>query len=212
MSRDLPVHANIEHLKKQAKERLVELRRHQPQAKLADAQHEIARQYGFTSWPKLRTYVESGHHGDLGFDRFTAKARRALFFSRYEASQLGSRAIDPEHILLGLVRADQDLENGVLTRAGVSLVATRAEIAPVAQGRESLDSSVVIPFSDVTTLVLRAACAEADRLVHARVGLAHMVLGLLRARESMASSILEKSGIRSDQIRQRISALGADES
>ena len=212
MSRDLPVRASIEHLKKQAKERLVELRRHQPQTKLADAQHDIAREYGFASWPKLRTYVESGHHGDLRFDRFTPKARQALFFSRYEASQLGSRAIDPEHILLGLLRAGQDLESGVLARAGVSLVATRAEIAPAAHGREALDSSVVIPFSDVTTLVLRAACAEADRLVHARVGLAHVLLGLLRARESTAASILDKSGIRSDQVRQGIAASVADES
>ena len=212
MSRDLPVRASIEHLKRQAKERLVELRRHQPQTKLADAQHDIAREYGFASWPKLRTYVESGHHGDLRFDRFTPKARQALFFSRYEASQLGSRAIDPEHILLGLLRAGQDLENGVLARAGVSLVATRVEIAAAAHGREALDSSVVIPFSDVTTLVLRAACAEADRLVHARVGFAHVLLGLLRARESTAASILDKSGIRSDQVRQGIAASVADES
>jgi hypothetical protein len=202
MPRDLPVHASIEHLKKQAKERLTELRPSQPHARLADAQHDIARQYGFASWPKLRAYVESGHQGDLRFDRFTAKARQALFFSRYEASQLGSPVIEPEHILLGVVRAGQDLQNDVLAHAGLSLVAARAGVAPVTQAREPLDSSVVIPFGKVTTLVLRAPCAEADRLVHARVGLAHVVLGLLRARESVAASILQESGIRSDQVRQ----------
>ena len=212
MSRDLPVHANIEHLKKQAKERLVELRRSQPHARLADAQHDIAREYGFASWPKLRTYVESGHQGDLRFDRFTAKARQALFFSRYEASQVGSPVIEPEHILLGLVRAGQDLENGVLARAGLSLVAARGKIAPAIQARKPLDGSVVIPFSDVTSLVLRAARAEADRLVHDRVGLAHVVLGLLRARESVAASILHESGIRSDQVRQGLSVSLAEES
>ena len=211
MSRDLPVHANIEHLKKQAKERLTGLRRSQPDARLADAQHDIARQYGFASWPKLRAYVESGRRGDLRFDRFTAKARQALFFSRYEASQLGSPMIEPEHILLGVVRAGQDLENDVLARAGLSLVAARAGVAPATQVREPLDSSVVIPFSNVTTLVLRAARAEADRLVHPRVGLAHVVLGLLRARESVAASILQESGIRSDQVRQGLSVSPAEE-
>src|SRR5688572_907249 len=70
MSRDLPVHANIEHLKKQAKERLTALRRSQLLARLADAQHEVAREYGFASWPKLRTYVGAAHQGDLRFDRF----------------------------------------------------------------------------------------------------------------------------------------------
>jgi len=212
ISRDLPVHANLEHLKKQAKERLVELRHSQPQAQLADAQHDIAREYGFASWPKLRTYVESGHQGDLRFDRFTAKARQALFFSRYEASQLGSRVIEPEHVLLGLVRAGQDLKNDVLARAGLSLVATRTEIVPEFHGRAPLDGSVEIPFSDVTWLVLRAARAEADRLVDDRIGIAHVVLGLLRARESVAASILRDRGMGSDQVRARVSASLAEES
>jgi len=211
MSTDLPVQASIEHLKKQAKDRLVEMRRGQPRARLADAQHDIARQYGFASWPKLRTYVESGHQGDVRFDRFTAKARQALFFSRYEASLLGSRVIDPEHVLLGLVRTGQELKNNVLATAGLSLVAARAEIAQAAS-REPLDSSVVIPFSNVTTLVLRAARAEADRLAHDRIGLAHVVLGLLRARESVAASILQRNGIRSDQVRRGLVASLADES
>jgi len=211
MSTDLPVQASIEHLKKQAKDRLVEMRRGQPRARLADAQHDIARQYGFASWPKLRTYVESGRQGDVRFDRFTAKARQALFFSRYEASLLGSRVIDPEHVLLGLVRTGQELKNNVLATAGLSLVAARAEIAPAAS-REPLDSSVVIPFSKVTTLVLRAARAEADRLAHDRIGLAHVVLGLLRARESVAASILQRNGIRSDQVRRGLVASLADES
>jgi len=211
MSRDLPVQASIEHLKKQAKYRLVELRRSQPRARLADAQHDIARQYGFASWPKLRTYVESGHQADVRFDRFTAKARQALFFSRYEASELGSRVIDPEHILLGLVRAGQHLTNDVLARAGLSLAAARAEIAPPSP-REPLDSSVVIPFSTVTTLVLRAARAEADRLAHDRIGLAHVVLGLLRARESVAASILRRIGIGSDLVREALPSSLTDES
>jgi hypothetical protein len=211
MSRDLPVHASLEHLKKQAKDRLAELRRRQPPAKLTDAQHDIAREYGFDSWPKLRAYVES-HHVDLRFDRFTAKARQALFFSRYEASQLGSVVIEPEHILLGLVRAGQDVKNDLLARAGLSRVAVRTEIAPQIRVREPLDSSVVIPFSDVTRLVLRAARAEADRLVHDRVGLAHVVLGLLRARESAAAAILRERGVQSDQVRQSLSASLADES
>ena len=146
----------------------------------------------------------------MRFDRFTAKARQALFFSRYEASQLGSRVIDPEHILLGLVRAGQELKNDVLARAGLSLVAARAEIAP-STPREPLDVSVVIPFSDATTLVLRAARAEADRLADERIGLAHVVLGLLRGRESLAASILQRNGIASDVVRQGVPASLADE-
>jgi ATP-dependent Clp protease ATP-binding subunit ClpC len=38
------------------------------------------------------------------FERYTERARRILFFARFEASQFGSLAIHTEHILLGLVR------------------------------------------------------------------------------------------------------------
>ena len=59
MSRDLPVHANLDHLKKQAKELLRELQQHNPGAILADAQHQLAREYGFASWPKLKSHVDA---------------------------------------------------------------------------------------------------------------------------------------------------------
>jgi len=59
MSRDLPARPNLEHLKNQAKDLLRELQRQDPSAQLADAQHALAREYGLTSWPKLKTHVES---------------------------------------------------------------------------------------------------------------------------------------------------------
>ena len=57
MSRNLPPHPNLEHLKKQAKDLLHELQQSDPALKLADAQHALAREYGFASWPKLKVYV-----------------------------------------------------------------------------------------------------------------------------------------------------------
>jgi ATP-dependent Clp protease ATP-binding subunit ClpC len=38
------------------------------------------------------------------FERYTEKARRVIFFARYEASQFGSPSIETEHLLLGLLR------------------------------------------------------------------------------------------------------------
>src|SRR5438876_905028 len=35
------------------------------------------------------------------FERYTERARRVIFFARYEASQLGSNSIETEHLLLG---------------------------------------------------------------------------------------------------------------
>ena len=43
------------------------------------------------------------------FERYTEKARRVIFFARYEASQLGAPHIETEHVLLGLLRETAEL-------------------------------------------------------------------------------------------------------
>lgn len=59
MSRQLPAYPSLEHLKKQAKDLLPALQRENPDRQLADAQHAIARMYGFGNWAQLKTHVES---------------------------------------------------------------------------------------------------------------------------------------------------------
>jgi hypothetical protein len=59
MSRSLPPHPNLEHLKKQAKDLLRDLKKQNPALKLSDTQYALAREYGFASWPKLKAYVEA---------------------------------------------------------------------------------------------------------------------------------------------------------
>lgn len=50
------------------------------------------------------------------FERYTEKARRVIFFARYEASQYGSESIETEHILLGLLREDSSLRMRLLSQ------------------------------------------------------------------------------------------------
>ena len=59
MSRELSDQPNLEYLKNEAKELLAARRPQHPGWKLADAQHALAREYGFESWPKLKVHVES---------------------------------------------------------------------------------------------------------------------------------------------------------
>jgi ankyrin repeat protein len=56
---NLPDRPNLTWLRKQAKTRLAELRRGNPDAKLAEAQFEIAKQYGFSSWRALKEHLDS---------------------------------------------------------------------------------------------------------------------------------------------------------
>ena len=64
MSRQLPARPNLEHLRKQAKERLVELARQDPGVTLGDAQRAIAGEYGFSSWALLKAHVLRVLDGD----------------------------------------------------------------------------------------------------------------------------------------------------
>jgi len=61
------------------------------------------------------------------FERYTEKARRVIFFARYEASQYGSPYIETEHLLLGLMREDKALANRFLRQQG-SIESIRKEI------------------------------------------------------------------------------------
>ena len=202
MSRDLPERPSLDHLRKQAKLLLRELRRRDPDAKLTAAQHALAREYGFANWRELKSHVQalSDHGVDVptsayAFARYTPKARQALFFSRHEASTAGSASIDPEHVLLGSIRAGSGLKGQIFERVHVSLESARAGMKEPVHGPAALPYSVEIPFSDRTKQALLAAAAEADRMGHAGIGIAHLLLGLLDRKGSAANSLLTEWGL-----------------
>ncbi|MGH7720742.1 MAG: hypothetical protein ACREON_18085, partial [Gemmatimonadaceae bacterium] len=58
-SPSLPDNPNLDWLRKQAKHRLDELRESNPAARLADAQFDLAKQYGFSSWRALKAHIDS---------------------------------------------------------------------------------------------------------------------------------------------------------
>jgi ATP-dependent Clp protease ATP-binding subunit ClpC len=60
------------------------------------------------------------------FERYTEKARRVIFFARYEASQFDSPYIETEHLLLGIVREDKTPTNRFL-RSQVASIRKQVE-------------------------------------------------------------------------------------
>ena len=138
------------------------------------------------------------------FERYTERARRVLFFARYEASQLGSISIQTEHLLLGLIREGKGLTSRLFSRSHISLESIRKEIEGRTIFREKVSTSVEIPFSTETKRVLQQASEEADRLLHNYIGTEHLLLGLLREERSVASSILSEKGMRLNSVREDI--------
>ena len=138
------------------------------------------------------------------FERYTERARRVLFFARYEASQLGSISIETEHLLLGLIREGKGLTSRIFARSHLSLEGIRKEIEGRTVFREKVSTSVEIPFSTETKRVLQFSAEEAERLLHNYVGTEHVLLGILREERCVAASILVEKGMRLRTVREDI--------
>jgi ATP-dependent Clp protease ATP-binding subunit ClpC len=137
------------------------------------------------------------------FERYTEKARRVIFFARYEASQFGSPYIETEHLLLGLLREDKALANRFL-RSHAAVESIRKQIEGHTQIREKVSTSVDLPLSHECKRVLAYGAEEAERLNHKHIGTEHLLLGLLREEKCFAAEILHERGLRLSAIREEL--------
>lgn len=126
------------------------------------------------------------------FDRFTEPARRTIFFARYEASVHPTSLIEPEHLLLGILREFTEL------RRRLPVEDFRKEIAKKFPG-ESISTSVDLPLNNVCKAALARAAKEADRLSHEKIDCGHLALGLMLESPAV-SEMLYRSGVSTDAV------------
>jgi ATP-dependent Clp protease ATP-binding subunit ClpC len=135
------------------------------------------------------------------FERFTERARRNLFFARYEATEFGSLSIDTEHLLLGLIRDGHGLIAAVFANWQLSLKEMRQRIESGIEHRGKIATSIEIPFSADAKRALEFAKEEADRLLHADIGSQHLLLGILRVEQSLPARLMNEAGMTIDALR-----------
>jgi len=140
------------------------------------------------------------------FERYNERARRVLFFARYEASQSGTKSIEPEHVLRGLLRLDDSIVARVVSQAGASTEAILAALDQQPRG-QAFPTSVEIPFSAELKSAFVLAAEEANLLGHQHIGPEHLLLGLLHEGRSRASAILREQHIDLDPVRDVIRSL-----
>jgi ATP-dependent Clp protease ATP-binding subunit ClpC len=139
------------------------------------------------------------------FERYTERARRVLFFARYEASILGSTSIEPTHLLLGLLREPKGVAGEMLLTGGV-LDEIRDELKGHIITPAMIPTSVEIPFSASTKRMLAAASEEAIQFSHSWIGTEHLLLAILRE-DSLAHDILFGRGLRLETARERVAQI-----
>ena len=144
------------------------------------------------------------------FERYTETARRTLFFARYEATQAGNTAIEPHHLLQGVLREDKSI-SALLEHLGLRIEAIRDDLARIGQYHPKVTTGIEIPFTSATKLVLQYAAEEADGLESRDITPWHLLLGILREAESKAARLLTRLGMQLEAARTATSQLRSGE-
>ena len=137
------------------------------------------------------------------FERYTEKARRTIFFARYEASQFGSAYIETEHLLLGLLREDKALANAFIG-SHMAVESIRRQIERRTAPGEKVSTSVDLPLSHEFKRVLAYGAEEAERANHKHIGTGHLLLGLLREERCFAAQLLHEKGLTLESVRAKV--------
>jgi hypothetical protein len=153
--------------------------------------------------------IYTGSEGGSGmWQRFTERARRVVFFSQEEAARLGRSEVDTEHLLLGLVREDDNVAVRLLTqRLGISQQTIREETERQATRGEGYSGGNM----ELTAEAKRAIdCAyeEQRRLRNDYIGTEHLLLGLIRQHEGLAARVLIALGADLIRVRNEILEMG----
>jgi ATP-dependent Clp protease ATP-binding subunit ClpC len=144
------------------------------------------------------------------FEKFNEKARRALFFARYEASKLGSRVIESEHVLLGILREGEETVSELLRRFHVKPEEIRREIEGERVFVERISSTAELPLSEESKKILAYAAHEAESMLHSAVGSEHLLVGILRVEGCTALRVLTQHGFDVYTLREEVLAIAKE--
>ncbi|MDP3786332.1 MAG: ATP-dependent Clp protease ATP-binding subunit [Candidatus Omnitrophota bacterium] len=144
------------------------------------------------------------------FSRFTERARKVIILAKEEAKRFNHDYIGTEHILLGLIKEGEGVAAAVLQNLGLGLESIRLGVEKLVQPGPPTVVSGDIPFTPKAKKVIELGTDEARNLGHNYIGTEHLLLGLIREGEGVASQVLTNLGLDLNKVRQEVmSLLGA---
>lgn len=141
------------------------------------------------------------------FNRFTERARKVILLAKEEAKRFNHDYIGTEHILLGLIREGEGVAAAVLENLGLDSEKIRLEVEKLVQPGPSTVISGDIPFTPKAKKVIELAMDEARNLGHNYIGTEHLLLGLIREGEGVASQVLVNLGLDLNRVREEVMQL-----
>ncbi len=139
------------------------------------------------------------------FERFTDRARKVMTIANEQVQQFNHQYIGTEHIFLGLIK-----EGGtgvvVLKNLGVDIDKMLPEVEQLfkLKGGKDAVAEGKIPQTQNAIKVIEYAIEEARHLNHDYIGTEHILLGLLRVNEGIASQVLANLGVSIEDARMEI--------
>ena len=137
------------------------------------------------------------------FQRFSDSARRVVVLAQDEARLLNHNYIGTEHLLLGLIQEKEGIAAKALESVDVGLEEVRNQVVDII-GRGSAPPSGHIPFTPRAKKVLELSLREALQLNHSYIGTEHILLGLIREGEGVATKVLVKLGADLERVRNQV--------
>src|SRR5215813_4787869 len=134
-------------------------------------------------------------------NNFTPRAQQVLALARKEADRFNHNYVGTEHLLLGLIKLGQGVAVNVLQKMGLDLETVRMEVEKQVGSGPETKMVGNVPYTPRVKKVLALASKEAKALNHSFVGTEHILLGLLREVDGVASRILQ--GLEVDPARTR---------
>jgi len=141
------------------------------------------------------------------FNRFTERARKVIVLAKEEARRFNHDYIGTEHLLLGLIREGEGVAAAVLQKMGLGLESIRLEVEKLVQPGPSTQMQGDVPFTPRSKKALELSAEEARSMGHNYIGTEHLLLGLIREGEGVASQVLINLGLDLNRVRTEIMEL-----
>ena len=143
------------------------------------------------------------------WQRFTERARKAVFYAQEEAGKWGANFVGPEHLLLGLIREDDNLAGRILDQLGVKPESVRKAVqARLRPGDGGMGKDMAL--TPAAKQVVDGVFNEAKRLGDNYIGTEHLLLGMLREDFGIATEVLVELGVTPEGVCERLQQIRAE--
>jgi excisionase family DNA binding protein len=175
--------------------------------------YRIAGEYRFTETgvenfvESQRVVVNTAPGPNHPMAKFTERARKVLVLANEEAYRYHHEGVGPEHVLLAIMSEGEGVGAKVLSKLQVQPGEVREEIEALHPEGEQKAGEGQIGMTGQGKESLELAVQEAQYFGHHYIGTEHLLLGLLRQEEAIASQVLLKSGVTLEKARALVKQL-----